>query len=722
MVCCSARAGLTGAMEQTAIDTTFLKRCIGTLERSLDSLGGRDGDDVVYDLYRSVCVKQFELVLEQSGKLLRKRLRPWFASNRQADRLTFKDLFRHAAKHGLLPADACERWLTYRDNRNDTAHDEGDGFATATLKLLPGFIEDAAALADVMSSTARATRGAPPAKARAAGTLHLSARHRATLEALLQEHLPDAEVWAYGSRVNGQSHDGSDLDLVLRGPGLAKIDAMRYADFIEAVEESSIPFVVEAHDWARLPETFHRQIGRDYVILAEQDRSLPAAWPEKRIEEIAEKVAMGPFGSSIRVNTFVPEGIPIISGQHLHGVRVDDRPGFNFITEEHADRLKSANVQRGDIILTHRGTIGQISFVPRNSAYDRYVASQSQFYLRCDRRQVIPQYVAYYLKTHEGQHKLLANTSQVGVPSIARPVSYLRSISIPVPPLDEQRAIVHVLDTLDDKIALNRRMNDTLEAMVRALFKSWFIDFEPVRAKQKGRDTGLPRHLTDLFPDRLVQSSVGGVPDGWEVAPLSELFEINPRRSLLKGRVAPYVAMANMPTTGHVPSAVINRPFGSGTRFINGDTLVARITPCLENGKTAYVDFLEQGVTGWGSTEYIVMRPKALLPNVFAYCLARTPRFRQFLIRNMSGTSGRQRAAPQALSGFLLPAPDEPVARMFEKLTGRLIARVSAAARESRRLLGLRDALLPELISGRRQAGSRRVCGGDRPMTEVRSG
>ena len=506
-------------MEQRAIDTTYLKRCIGTLDRALDNLGSRDGDEVVYDLYRTVCVKQFELVLEQSGKLLRKRLRPWFASNRQADRLTFKDLFRHAAKHGLLPADACERWLTYRDNRNDTAHDEGEGFANATLKLLPGFIEDATALVGVVSSRGRVTPDAPPSKVQAAGTLHLSARHRATLEALLQEHLPDAEVWAYGSRVNGESHDGSDLDLVLRGPGLAKIDAMRYADFLEAVGESTIPFLVEAHDWARLPEAFHRGIGRDYVVLVEQDRSLPVAWPEKRIEEIAEKVAMGPFGSSIRVNTFVPEGIPIISGQHLHGVRVDDRPGFNFITEEHADRLKSANVQRGDIILTHRGTIGQVSYVPRNSVYDRYVASQSQFYLRCDRRQVIPQFVAYYLKTHEGQHKLLANTSQVGVPSIAQPVSYLRSISIPVPPLDEQRAIVHVLDTLDDKIALNRRMNDTLEAMVRALFKSWFIDFDPVRAKQEGRDTGLPKHLADLFPARLRDSDT---PAGWEVSPIGE--------------------------------------------------------------------------------------------------------------------------------------------------------------------------------------------------------
>ena len=685
-------------MEQRAIDTTYLKRCIGTLERALDGLGGHDGGDVVYGLYREMCVKEFELVLEQSGKLLRKRLRPWFASNRQADRLTFKDLFRHAAKHGLLPADACERWLEYRDNRNDTAHDDGAGFAEATLKLLPGFIADANTLAAVIDGPA--TRDAPPANGQAAGALHLPDRHRATLEALLHEHLPDVEVWAYGSRVNGRSHDGSDLDLVLRGPGLAKIDAMRYADFLEAVGESTIPFLVEAHDWASLPERFHGQIGRDYAVLVAKDRSLPVAWPEKRIEEIAEKVAMGPFGSSIRVNTFVPDGIPIISGQHLHGARVDDSPGFNFITEEHADRLKSANVQRGDVVFTHAGNVGQVSYLPEGASYDRYVVSQRQFYLRCDRQQVIPQFVAYYFKTHEGQHKLLANTSQVGVPSIAQPVSYLRSISIPVPPLDEQRAIVHVLDTLDDKIELNRRMNETLEAMVRALFQSWFIDFDPVRSKQEGRDTGLPKHLADLFPYGLVESEIGYVPEDWEVVPLPELMEVNPKRTLRRGQAAPYLDMANMPTNGHSPDTVIERPFGSGTRFINGDTLVARITPCLENGKTAYVDFLEHGVTGWGSTEYIVMRPKPPLPNVYAYCLARSSRFREFLIRNMSGTSGRQRVSPQVLPQFLLPVPSERCAVAFGEVVLPFVARARDAALESHQLAAIRDILLPALISG----------------------
>ncbi len=139
------------------IDTTFLRRCIASLERAVEELDGLgDSEDVLYDIYRAACVKEFELVLEQSGKLLRKRLAAYFASNRQADRLHFKDLFRHAAKHCLLDCEAVERWIGYRDNRNDTAHDYGEDFAEATLVLLPAFVDDAKAFADMIDDAGNA--------------------------------------------------------------------------------------------------------------------------------------------------------------------------------------------------------------------------------------------------------------------------------------------------------------------------------------------------------------------------------------------------------------------------------------------------------------------------------------------------------------------------------------------------------------------------------------
>ena len=133
-----------------SIDTTFLRRCIASLERAVQEIERvDDSEDVLYEIYRAACVKEFEFVLEQSGKLLA----AYFASNRQADRLTFKDLFRHAARHDLIDTDAVERWLRYRDNRNDTAHDYGEDFAETTLKLLPAFVGDAKALANIIEQS-----------------------------------------------------------------------------------------------------------------------------------------------------------------------------------------------------------------------------------------------------------------------------------------------------------------------------------------------------------------------------------------------------------------------------------------------------------------------------------------------------------------------------------------------------------------------------------------
>ena len=136
------------------INTDFLVRCINTLESAFEHLQQRQPSDELYDIFRAASVKEFEIVLEQSGKLLTKRLRPYFASNRQADKLTFKNVFRHAVKHDLITVDACERWLTYRDNRNDTAHDYGEQFAETTLKLLPSFINDARDLARIIAESA----------------------------------------------------------------------------------------------------------------------------------------------------------------------------------------------------------------------------------------------------------------------------------------------------------------------------------------------------------------------------------------------------------------------------------------------------------------------------------------------------------------------------------------------------------------------------------------
>ena len=535
--------------------------------------------------------------------------------------------------------------------------------------------------------------------------LCLSARHRRILEALLHEHLPDVEVWAYGSRVNGRCRTGSDLDLVLRGPGLEKIPAEQLADFADAVRESTIPFLVEARDWARLPKQLQREIERDHIVLFGSGASNEPCtrWTQTTLGSIAVNkgrgLVDGPFGSSLPASVYTDDGVPVIRGSNLTlGISRFRTQEFAFVSWETASRHARSLCRPLDIIFTKKGTLGQTGLIPEGSRYKQYLLSSNQMKLTVDPRVADPLFVYYFVSSPASAEKIRRDSEATGVPKTN--VKYLREFPIALPPLSEQRAIAHILGTLDDKIELNRRTNETLEAIARALFKSWFVDFEPVRAKVEGRDTGLPWHIAALFPERMTNSEHGEVPDGWHIRPLADLIDVNPRRRLRKGQVAPYLDMANMPTEGHVPNSVVGRPFGSGMRFANGDTLIARITPCLENGKAAYVDFLSDDETGWGSTEYIVMRPRKPLPHEFAYMLARNSTFRDSAIQNMTGTSGRQRVQASAVKEYRLAQPTEGVAVAFGDLVRPLIARGSASARESRSLADLRDTLLPKLISG----------------------
>ena len=535
--------------------------------------------------------------------------------------------------------------------------------------------------------------------------IDITAAQRKTVVALLERYLPGTAVWVYGSRAKWTSRPQSDLDLVV----FAKPEQRgRVGDLREAFDESNLPFRVDLFAWNDVPDAFRAQIQDDHVVLADSKpphtRTLDTAgeWNTRTIDEIKAdhqySIAIGPFGSRLKADRYTAGGVPVIRGNNISDTRsfVGD---LAFVSEETADELRSSNAFPDDLVFPHRGTIGQVGIVPRRAA-PRYVLSTSLMKLSCNKTLVDPLFVFYFFRSNQGREGLLQYASTVGTPGIGQPLTSLRSIALRVPPLPEQRAISHILGTLDDKIELNRRMNETHEATARALFKSWFVDFDPVRAKMAGRDTGLPKHVADFFPDRMVESELGELPEGWKPVPLPELIEVNPQRPLQRGKAAPYLNMANMPAKGHVPESVDQRPYGSGMRFANGDTLIARITPCLENGKTAYVDFLRDDEIGWGSTEYIVMKPITPLPNEFVYCLARSAKFREFAIQNMSGTSGRQRVPATALSRFAMPLPPVQLAAEFGRTTQLLLARANRAVRESRTLAAHRNALLPKLISG----------------------
>lgn len=194
------------------------------------------------------------------------------------------------------------------------------------------------------------------------------------------------------------------------------------------------------------------------------DLSSKEEWPLIPIGDLAEKVAMGPFGANIKVETFVESGVPIISGNHLRKMFLEE-PSFNYITEEHAARLKNSLVYPRDIVFTHAGTIGQVSMIPEKSGYKKYILSQRQFYLRCDNNKVLPEYVLLYFHSTIGHHELLSFANQTGVPSLAQPATNLKRIEIPVPKMDEQKKWYSVIKPLMDLYQNNYLENKRLETL-----------------------------------------------------------------------------------------------------------------------------------------------------------------------------------------------------------------------------------------------------------------
>lgn len=406
------------------------------------------------------------------------------------------------------------------------------------------------------------------------------------------------------------------------------------------------------------------------------------SWPTTTIDKVTEKIATGPFGSSIKVETFVSKGVPIISGQHLHESRLDDTPGFDFITEEHAQRLANAFVRRGDVVLTHAGTIGQVAYIPDNSKFTRYIISPRQFYLRCDKTKVIPEFVTMYFKSPEGQHQLLANTSQVGVPSIAQPVTYIRTVELPVPPLTEQCAIVHVLSAIDEKIACNRSISELLEESAQAIFNSWFVDFEPVYDNFLNRSSHLPKNLANLFPNRFVDSELGQIPIGWQTKTLGDVLELNYGKSLKAN---------TRQRDGKFPVYGSNGQIDwHNERLVKGPGIVVG-----RKGNPGTVNWVATDFFPIDTTFYVVPKGKF-------YELA-------FLFHALKNQNLASLATDTAVPGlnrnlvymnkFTLPV-DQIVTR-FSEFVEPLFFRRYRLEEESRKLVDLRDTLLPNLISGK---------------------
>jgi len=391
-------------------------------------------------------------------------------------------------------------------------------------------------------------------------------------------------------------------------------------------------------------------------------------------------------------------GYPYIAIPQMRDGRIDTTSARRISQEDYVEWTHKAKPTATDVILSRRCNPGETAVIEEGLDC---ALGQNLVLLRSNEDRVAPKFLRWLTRGPAWWEQVQRHLN-VGAVFDSLKCADVPKFELSIPPLPEQRAIAHILSTLDDKIELNRQVNATLEQMARALFKSWFIDFDPVHAKAAGQTpAGLDPALLTHFPDTFQDSPLGPIPAGWEVSPLTDVFEVNPRRTLTKGNIAPYLDMKSMPTD--LPRALDcrDREFKSGTKFINGDTLVARITPCLENGKTAYVDFLDRDdVVAWGSTEFIVLRPKSPLPTIYGYYLARSEPFRNHAIVNMTGSSGRQRVPAESLENLLVCIPPSLITDQFGQFASQCVQQMRENDQESKLLATTRDTLLPKLLSG----------------------
>jgi type I restriction enzyme S subunit len=282
----------------------------------------------------------------------------------------------------------------------------------------------------------------------------------------------------------------------------------------------------------------------------------------------------------------------------------------------------------------------------------------------------------------------------------------MNRIPLLAPHLREQQAIAHVLGTLDDKTDLNRRMNETLEEMARALFKSWFVDFEPVRAKAEDRDTGLPKGIADLFPERLIDSALGEIPEGWGVGRFGDVVE--PLRDQENPLASPDVLFHHfsLPAFDDGQSPKVERGEtikSQKSRVPAGVVLLSKLNPEIE--RTWMVD-VRAGERAVCSTEFLVLRARSPFARSYAYCMARSPLFRQEIEGLVTGTSkSHQRAPVDSILDLAVIVPPASVVAAFDRCAEGLLARTLECRRESHTLAALRDALLPKLISGEVRVG-----------------
>ncbi len=320
--------------------------------------------------------------------------------------------------------------------------------------------------------------------------------------------------------------------------------------------------------------------------------------------------------------------------------------------------------------------------------------------MRIDPRKADPLFYFYYFHSQHGRAAIRSIVEQGAGASGIRG-SDLEKLDVQWLPVQEQRAISRILGTLDEKIELNRRMNETLEAMARAIFKSWFVDFEPVRAKAEGRDPGLPKHIAELFPDRFEDSELGEIPAGWKVTKI-EKFATLSRDGINPGEFPDEIfEHFSIPAfdEGQTPKRELGGAIKSNKFLFPSDAiLLSKLNPRIPR---LWLPVVRHQYRAICSTEFLVVLPRIDDFREFMYGFLSSETFADVFETLVTGASGsHQRVKPEGLLSMNVVIPSKPVIQKFSKAVRPFLARMDRGREESRTLAALRDTLLPKLISG----------------------
>jgi len=398
------------------------------------------------------------------------------------------------------------------------------------------------------------------------------------------------------------------------------------------------------------------------------------------LKTITTKVGSGatPKGGQ---NSYKSSGISLIRSLNVYDLRFVPN-GLAFIDDTQAAQLKNVEVQPQDILLNITGaSVARCCIVPDQVLPAR--VNQHVSIVRIDKSKAVPRYVLYSINSPRIKSHLLA-IAQGGATREALTKEKIEDFAIPLPSYETQRKIAAILSAYDDLIENNLRRIKILEEMAQRLYREWFVHFR------------FPGHEKV----RLVDSPLGKIPEGWEVVSTRDAIEVTPKTPVPKDGQKPFVSMGNLKSGSMLIDGFQVRQGNSGSKFRNCDTLFARITPCLENGKTAFVQFLRTSQeVAIGSTEFIVLRSKTLCPEL-VYLIARSAEFRENAIKSMTGASGRQRVQEKCFDKYQFAHPDKTIICLFEQTVRPMFEDVWLLFQKNRILRQTRDLLLPRLISG----------------------